>query len=169
MYAFFYDCLIDFPTCKFNELKTITTKGMFEKFCRVINSKVHLHHSHVTGEIIGHTHDFCNWKVRENKNEVPLIGHNFLGFDIFYMVKGYISCCWGTKDFSKGGTNLTNVNYANIPNQIKITTLASLASTTDNKEKQNIKAAAEEFIKKHIYFGKVWPILEKMTEKRSLK
>ena len=99
MYAFFYDCLMNFPACKFDELKTITTKGMFEKFYRVINSKVHLHHSDVTGEIIGHSHDFCNWKVRENKNEVPLIGHNFLGFDIFYMVKGCRSCCWGTKDF----------------------------------------------------------------------
>ena len=32
MYAFFYDCLMDFPACKFNELKTITTKGMFENF-----------------------------------------------------------------------------------------------------------------------------------------
>ena len=177
MYAFFYDCLVDFPTCKFNELKTITTKGMFEKFYRVINSKVHLHHSHVTGEIIGHTHDFSNWKVRENKNEVPLIGHNFLGFDIFYMVKGYRWCCWGTKDFSMGGTNLTNVYYANIPNQIRIihtlkyyqTTLAGLASTTDNEEKQNIKAAAEEFIKKHIYFGKVWPILEKNDREKILE
>ena len=96
MYAFFYDCLMDFPACKFNELKIITTKGMFEKFYRVINSKIHLHHSHVSGEIIGHAHNFCNWKVRENKNEVPLIGHNFLGFDIFYKVKGYRSCCWGT-------------------------------------------------------------------------
>ena len=93
------------------------------------------------------------------------------------MVKGYRSCCWGTKDFSVGGTNLTNVNYANIPNQIKIidtlkyyqTTLAALASTTDNEEKQNIKAAAEEFIKKHIYFGKVWPILEKNDREKILE
>ena len=120
MYDFFCDCLMDFPACKFNELKAITTKGMFENFYRFINSKVHLHHSHVAGEIIGHVHDFCYWKVRESKNEVPLIGHSFLGFDIFYMVKGYRSCCWGAKDFSMGGTNLTNVNYANIPNQIKI-------------------------------------------------
>ena len=55
MYAYFYDMLIDFPTCKFEQLKTITTKGMFTKFYRAINSKVHLHHSHVTGEIIGHS------------------------------------------------------------------------------------------------------------------
>ena len=93
------------------------------------------------------------------------------------MVKGYISCCWGTKDFSMGGTNLTNVNYANITNQIRIidtlkyyqTTLAGLASTTGNEEKQNIKTAAEEFIKKHIYFGKVWPILEKNDREKILE
>ena len=76
-----------------------------------------------------------------------------------------------------GGTNLTNVNYANIPNQIKIidtlkyyqTTLAGLASTTDDKEKQNIKTAAEEFIKKHIYFGQVWPTLEKKDREKILE
>ena len=83
LYAFFYQCLIDFPTCKFEELKTITTRNMFEKFHKVIKSKVHLHHSHTTGEIIGNCHDFCNLKIRENKETISLIGHNFLGFDIF--------------------------------------------------------------------------------------
>ena len=76
-----------------------------------------------------------------------------------------------------GGTNLTNVNYANIPNQIKIidtikyyqTTLAGLASTTDDTEKQNIKIAAEEFIQKHIYFGQVWPTLEKKDREKILE
>ena len=89
VYAFIYDCLIDFPPCKFDELTTVTTKGFLNKMYKVINSKVHLHHSHVTGEIKGQSHDFCTWKVRENKTLVSLIGHNFLGFDIFYMVKGY--------------------------------------------------------------------------------
>ena len=120
MYACFYDMLMDFPRCKFEQLKTITTKGMFTNFYRGINSKVHLHHSHVTGEIVGFVHDFCNWRVRENKCEIPLIGHNFLGFDIFYMVKGYRASCWGTDDFDMGATNLANVNYANIRNQLKI-------------------------------------------------
>ena len=69
------------------------------------NSKVHLHHSHVTGKIIGHSHDFCNWKIRENQDTVSLIGHNFLGFGIFYMVKGFRATSWGTKDFSMDGTN----------------------------------------------------------------
>ena len=88
VYAFFYQCLIDFTACKFDELKTITTKNMFEKFYKVIKSKVHLHHFHTTGEILGNCHDFCNWKIRENKDTISLIGHNFLGFDIFYMLEG---------------------------------------------------------------------------------
>ena len=78
-----------FPLPAVDELKTITTRGMITNFHRVINARIHLHHSHISGEIIGHVHDFCNWRVRENKIEIPLIGHNFLGFDIFYMVKGY--------------------------------------------------------------------------------
>ena len=92
------------------------------------------------------------------------------------MVKGYRSCCWGTKYFSMGGTNLTNVNYANIPNQIKIidtlkyyqTTLAGLASTADDKEKQNVKAAENQFINKHIYFGKVWANLTQNDREKVL-
>ena len=27
-----------------------------------------IHHSHVIGEINGYAHDFCNQKLRENKN-----------------------------------------------------------------------------------------------------
>ena len=176
MYACFYDMLMDFPRCKFEQLKTITTQGMFTNFCKVINTKTHLHHSHITGEIIGHTHDFCNWKVRENTFEIPLIGHNFLGFDIFYMVKGYRSSCWGTKEFEMGGINLTNVNYANIRNQIKITdilkyyqtTLAGLASTTDDKEKESVRKMIEQFLKDHIYFGNVWQSLEKKDKETIL-
>ena len=49
MYACFYDILIDFPRCKFEQLKTITTRGMFTNFYRGINSKTHLHYSHITG------------------------------------------------------------------------------------------------------------------------
>ena len=106
-----------------------------------------MHHSHVTGKIIGHSHDFCYWKVRENNGNISLLGHNFLGFDIFYMVKGYRATCCGTKDFSMGGTNLVNVNYANVANQIKIndtlkyyqTSLGDLSSTADETEKKKLK------------------------------
>ena len=75
-----------------------------------------------------------------------------------------------------GGTNLTNVNYANIRNQIKIidtlkyyqTTLAGLTSTTDDKEKESIRKLIEQFLTEHIYFGKVWQILEKKDKETIL-
>ena len=67
IYAFIHDCLMDFPYTKFDEIKTVTTKGFLNKMYKIINSKVHLHHSHVTDEMIGHSHDYCNWKLRENK------------------------------------------------------------------------------------------------------
>ena len=176
MYAYFYDILIDFPRCKFEQLKTITTKGMFTNFYRVINAKVHLHHSHVTGEISGFSHDFCNWKVRENKIETPIIGHIFLGFDIFYMVKGYRSSCSGTSEFDMGGTNLTNVNYTNVRNQVKIidtlkfyqTTLAGLTSTANEKEKSEIRKVVEQFLSGHFYFKTVWRNLKDEEKEKIL-
>ena len=108
LYSFLYDCLMNFPDVKFDEIKTVTTNGFMKELCRVINYKVHIHHSHVAGVIEGYSHDFCNWKIRQNKLFVRLIGHNFLGFDIYYMVKGYRLSVWGMKDFNIGGTNLIN-------------------------------------------------------------
>ena len=133
LYSFLYDCLMNFPSVKFDEIKTVTPNGFMKELYRVINYKVHIHHSHVTGEIHGYSHDFCNWKLRENQLFVPLIGHNFLGFDIYYMVKGYRSSVWGTKDFTMGGTNLINVNFANISSQVKIIDTLKYYQTSANE------------------------------------
>ena len=105
LYAFIYDSLIDFPKSKFN-YETITTDNFFRNAHRLIKVKIHIHHSHVTGEIFGYLLDFCNWKVRENKNEILLIAHNLFGFDMFYFIKGYRACAWGSKDLKFGGNNL---------------------------------------------------------------
>ena len=48
LYAFIYDSLIDFPKSKFN-YETITTDNFFRNAHRLINVKIHIHHSHVTG------------------------------------------------------------------------------------------------------------------------
>ena len=42
-----------------------------------------IHHSHVTGEIIGCTYSFCDQKVRENKNQISAIAQNLFGLDLF--------------------------------------------------------------------------------------
>ena len=52
--------------------------------------KIHIHHSHVTGNIIGYAHDFCNTRlVEKEKPEIPCFAHNLLGFDLFYFMKGF--------------------------------------------------------------------------------
>ena len=139
IYAFAYDALMDFPSCSF-DFKTVTTSNVFERLYRILNYKVHYHHSHISGKISGYAHDFFNWKVRENKTELSLIGHNFLGFNIFYMVKGYRASCWGTNDFNMGGSNLTTVNFANIGSQVKIIDTikyyqSSLVTATEDEKK----------------------------------
>ena len=175
LYSFLYDSLMNFPDVKFDEIKTVTTNGFMKELYRVVNYKVHIHHSHVTSIIEGYSHDFCNWKIREFKLFVPLIGHNFLGFDIYYMVKGYRSSVWGTKDFRMGGTNLINVNFTNISTQIKIidtlkyyqTSLANISSTANIIEKETIAALIEFFIKRHYYFSNIWSMLEQKERKNT--
>ena len=51
---------MNFPTTTFDKIKTVSTPDFILSLYRVINFKVHLHHSHVTGQIIGYAHDFCN-------------------------------------------------------------------------------------------------------------
>ena len=40
--------------------------------CLIYNKNV-IHHFHITGDIIGYSHSFCNLKVRENKNQISVI------------------------------------------------------------------------------------------------
>ena len=162
LYSFLYDCLVNFPSVKFDEIKTATTRGFLKEVYRVVNFKVHIHHSHITGKIHGYSHDFCNWKTRENKPFVLLIGHNFLGFDIYYMVKGYRSITWGTKEFNMGGTNLTNVNFANISSEVKVidtlkyyqTSLANISSTAKRNRKKKHKRINTIFFNKSLLLFK---------------
>ena len=54
--------------------------------------KVHLHHSHITGKIIGYSHDFSNTTVAEKTSpDIPVIARNLFGFDLYYFIKGYIA------------------------------------------------------------------------------
>ena len=174
LYFFFYDTIMNFPTSKFDEIKTVSKNGFIINLYRVINFKVHIHHSHITGQIIGYSHDFCNWKIRESNYIVPLIGHNFLGFDIYYMVKGYRASVWETADLNMGGTNLTNMNYANISNQIKIidtikyyqTSLANISNTATYSEKVNIENTVADYLKNHNYFSKIWLVLNQESKNK---
>ena len=85
-YAFVYQRLIDFLQGRF-DYETTATTIFFENVHRIINVKIHLHHSHVTSKIIGYSHDFSNMKVRENQNLLSCIAHNVFAFDMFFFAK----------------------------------------------------------------------------------
>ena len=118
----------------------------------LIYSKNVIHHSHITGDIIGYFHSFCNLKVRKNKNQISVITHNLFGFDF---LKGIRLGSWRTTNISIGGTNLVNINFANIANQVKFIntlkyyqqSLSVLPTTMTDQKKQGIKKVCEKFIK----------------------
>ena len=178
LYSFLYDRLMDFPAVKFDEIKfDVTTNGFMKKLHRIINYEVNTHHSHVTGEIIGYIHNFCNWKFRQNVISIPLIGHNFLGFDIYYMLKGYRSSVWGTNELKMEGTDLTSVNFANISTQVKIidtlkycqTSLANNCSAMTLEEKENSVKTVDSFLSKHSYFSNIWQSLDQNNKNKVLE
>ena len=143
LYAFVYQRIIKFPQNKF-EFETVATNDLFENIHKIINVKIHLHHSHVTGEVIRYAHDFCNLKVTENEGVISCIAHNYFGFDIYFFLKAIRLSAWKTKDINIGGTGLTNVSFASI-DQLKLidtmkyfqTSLGKLAETLSANKKRN--------------------------------
>ena len=57
IYAYVYSRLIDFPERAIS-YETVTTTNFFQNIDRIVKKKVHLDHSHGTGEILGYMHDF---------------------------------------------------------------------------------------------------------------
>ena len=76
IYAFVYQRIMDFPRWCF-DYETLTTNDFFDSVHKIINVKTHLHQSHIKGNIIGSGCDFCNAKVRENKDILTCITCNF--------------------------------------------------------------------------------------------
>ena len=85
VFAYVYVKLFDFPSSEIN-YETITTNKFFLNVNRLIRGKYHLHHSHITGNIIGYAHDFCNTAYFEKATrEIPFIAYNFSAFDSFFV------------------------------------------------------------------------------------
>ena len=91
---------MDFPEGRF-DYEILMTVNFFEIVHKLINIKMHLHHSHVTSRIYGYAHDFCNIKVREDQSQLSCIAHSFFGFDMVFLIKGIRISVWGTKDKKK--------------------------------------------------------------------
>ena len=89
--------IITFVYCsnKF-EIKTAVTKKFFKSARNLLYGSNVIYHSHVTGQVTGYAHDFCNKKMRENKNLIPVFAHNLFSFD-FFCCKRNTFVCLGNK------------------------------------------------------------------------
>ena len=162
--AFVYDMLVYFPNSNI-QYETFTTSAFFINVHHLIKMKIHLHHSHITGKILGYAYDICNTKVTEKSApNILVIAHNLFSFDLYYFIKGYIASAWCSKQSNIGGTNLTQINFSNITGEIKFidslkyyqNSLAELASALSDEEKISVKKLTEQFFNQHDY---VWPHL----------
>ena len=81
----------------------------------------------------------------------------YLALIFVVVVKGITLFVWRTKQSNIGRMNLTNVQYANIGNQVKFIDtmkyhqqcLSSLAKNASEIEKKNIRASCLKFIEKN--------------------
>ena len=116
--AFLYAKFIDFIETDKVEGVPISHK-FISSIIAVLNNTSCIHHSHITGEIAGHVHTFCNEKFRENYYSIPVVAHNLFRFDFFIFMKGTRPSAWHTTDFNIGGKNPTDINFASTGNQIR--------------------------------------------------
>ena len=172
--AFVYDWLVYFPKSDI-QYETFITNSFFVNAHHLIKLKVHLHHSHITGKIIGY--DFCNARVKENNIEMLIIAHNQFSFDLNYFIKTYIASAWCSKELKIRGNNLTHINFSNIAGEIKFIdslkyyqkSLAELARTLSEEKKAAVKKLTEQFFNQHHYFSNVWAFLNSEKNKKNLE
>ena len=176
IYAFLYNELIQFPLGI--DYDSITSKIFFQHVHNQITHKVHLHHSHITGQIIGYSHSFCNKRIVElEKPEIPCIAHNLFGFEFWFFMKSFSTTSWCSAQLTAGGTNLTNLNFANLKSELKFIdslkyyqrSLAELTSSMDLKEIESAKENMTLFLKNHYYFPTIWPFLPAIKQTEILK
>ena len=160
-YAFAYYKIIDFPpNIKYGN-SVLITQDFFENIQRIINVKIHPHHSDATGEILGYALGFCNLKVGENQSSFSCWAYTFFKFDMFFLLKGIRFSVWNTKDLNIGENGL--INFASLRSRVKfvdsvkcfLTRLGKLASSLDETEKKNVEKTTTQFLLYHPYFSEV--------------
>ena len=119
--AFLYKQSINFlPTDKISSSGCLIVSEKFLINLFYIYTDCHVvHHSHVTGKIIVHAHEYCNFQIRENYYTIPVIAHNQFRFDFLLFLKGLRPSVWETTDINIGGKNPTSINFAIIQNQVR--------------------------------------------------
>ena len=74
------------------------SKNFIENLEGIMKNKTHIHHSHITGEVIGYAHSCCNLKVRENKPKITVVSHNLFRLD-FFLIKRTEDWCLENKRY----------------------------------------------------------------------
>ena len=117
LFAFLYSTMVGF--CKTNKVQGISiSKKFIDNLLGILNNSYQLHHSHITGKIIGFADSYCNQKVRENYFKIPVVPHNLFRFDFFFLLNGLRSGMWRMIDIKIGGKKPTDINLASIGNQV---------------------------------------------------
>ena len=119
-----------------------------------------VHHLHVTGKIVGYALEYCNLQTRENYYTIPVFAHNQFRFDFFLFLKGLRASVWETTEISIGRKNPTDVNFAIVQNQVRFIdtvkyyqqSLASLAASMTDTEKENVRKNCMRFLGEKLMF-----------------
>ena len=159
--AFLYTKTIHFlPTDKIDTAGFLASEKFLDNLFFIHKDQHVVHHSHVTGKIIGHAHEFCNLKIKEVFYTIPVIAHNQFRFDFFLFLKVLRSSVWETTDINIGGKNPTNVTFAIIQNQVRFIdtvkyyqqSLASLASSMTDIERANVRKNCRKFLAEKLMY-----------------
>ena len=121
---------------------TLTSEKVMENIKGILNNPAHIHHSHISGKMLGYLHSYCNLKVRENKRTISVIARRLFRFDFFLFLKGIRAVSWWTRDINIGGKNSADINFSRIGNQVVFIgtvkyfqqSLATAANTMTDKE-----------------------------------
>ena len=76
-----------------------------------------------------------------------MMEHNLFGFDLYYIIKGYVASTWCSKEIKSGSSNLTCINFSSITGEVKFIdtlkyyqkSLGELASALSDEEKGSLK------------------------------
>ena len=102
-----------------------------------------------------------------------MITHNLFRFDFFFLLKGLRSSVWKTRDIAIGRKNPTDINFANIGNQVQFLdtikcfqqSLAGLASSLTGKEKEAIYRECEKYLLSNSILSKRFQLCTKDEKK----
>ena len=106
---FVYREIFDFPGYD-EEIKVFVSKNVLDSILNLIFTDIVIHHSYISGNVIGYAHNFCNQKYKENKRAISVFAHNLFRFDFFFILKGLRLCVWRTKNLNMGGKGIQNLN-----------------------------------------------------------